>query len=57
MRDAPYLGPGSDRRNEPTTTLRVAAELARLRGTSPAAIAGAANANLGRLLQDDAVGP
>ena len=55
--DAPYLGPGSDRRNEPTTTLRVAAELARLRGTSPAAIAGAANANLGRLLQDDVIGP
>jgi len=51
--DAPYLGPGSDRRNEPTTTLRVAVELARLRGTSAEAIASAANANLGRLLQDD----
>jgi TatD DNase family protein len=54
--DAPYLGPGSDRRNEPTTTLRVAAELARLRGTSAEAIASAANANLRRLLQADANG-
>ncbi len=30
--DSPYLGPDRDRRNEPTTALRVAAELARLRG-------------------------
>ena len=29
--DAPYLGPDSARRNEPTTVLRVVAELARLR--------------------------
>ena len=29
--DAPYLGPDRDRRNEPTTVLRVAAELARMR--------------------------
>jgi len=48
--DAPWLGPGPDRRNEPITALRVAAELARLRGTSPDAIAGIANANLARLL-------
>lgn len=54
--DAPYLGPGSDRRNEPTTALRIAAELARLRGTSAEAIASAANANLGRLLQAHAIG-
>ncbi|HEX7173207.1 MAG TPA: TatD family hydrolase, partial [Candidatus Limnocylindria bacterium] len=33
--DAPYLGPDRERRNEPTTVLRVAAELARLRGTTP----------------------
>jgi TatD DNase family protein len=33
--DAPYLGPDRDRRNEPTSVLRVAAELARLRGTEP----------------------
>jgi TatD DNase family protein len=31
--DSPYLGPDRDRRNEPTTVLRVAAELSRLRGT------------------------
>jgi TatD DNase family protein len=37
--DSPWLAPGgSDERNEPTTALRVAAELARLRGTSPEAI-------------------
>jgi TatD DNase family protein len=33
--DAPYLGPDRDRRNEPTTVLRVVGELARLRSTSP----------------------
>jgi TatD DNase family protein len=52
--DAPWLGPGGDRRNEPTTALRVSAELARLRGTSPEAIASAANANLARLLRIEA---
>ena len=31
--DAPYLGPDRDGRNEPTTTIRVAAELARIRGS------------------------
>ncbi|HET8776716.1 MAG TPA: TatD family hydrolase [Candidatus Limnocylindria bacterium] len=31
--DSPYLGPDRDRRNEPTTVLRVAAQLARLRET------------------------
>jgi TatD DNase family protein len=36
--DAPYLGPDRDRRNEPTTALRVTAELARLRGTVPEAL-------------------
>jgi TatD DNase family protein len=54
--DAPWLGPGQDRRNEPTTVLRVAAELARLRGTSPDAIATIANTNLARLLQWSAIG-
>lgn len=48
--DAPYLGPGAGTRNEPTTTLRVAAELARLRGTTPQAIAALAAANLERAL-------
>jgi TatD DNase family protein len=37
--DAPYLGPDRDGRNEPTTALRVAAELARLRDTEPQAVA------------------
>jgi TatD DNase family protein len=38
--DSPWLAPGGgDQRNEPTTALRVAAELARLRGTTPEAIA------------------
>ena len=36
--DAPYLGPDRDRRNEPTTALRVVAELARLRGTTAEAL-------------------
>jgi TatD DNase family protein len=54
--DAPWLGLGADRRNEPTTALRVAAELARLRGTTADEIARAAHANLRRLLQADAIG-
>lgn len=33
--DAPYLGPERERRNEPTTVLRVLAELGRLRGEPP----------------------
>jgi TatD DNase family protein len=38
--DSPWLAPGgAGRRNEPTTTLRVAAELARLRRAQPEAIA------------------
>lgn len=36
--DAPYLGPDSARRNEPTTVLRVVAELGRLRGVDPSMI-------------------
>jgi TatD DNase family protein len=37
--DSPWLAPGgAGSRNEPTTALRVAAELARLRGTTPEAI-------------------
>jgi len=40
--DSPWLAPGGgEQRNEPTTALRVAAELARLRGSSPEAIASA----------------
>ncbi|MGH2379986.1 MAG: TatD family hydrolase [Candidatus Limnocylindria bacterium] len=37
--DAPYLGPDRERRNEPTTVLRVATELARLRGVDPETVA------------------
>ncbi len=37
--DAPYLGPDREGRNEPTTALRVAAEVARLRGILPQAVA------------------
>jgi TatD DNase family protein len=54
--DAPWLGPGPDRRNEPTTVLRVAAELARLRGTSPEAVARIASENLARLLEGRTIG-
>ena len=38
--DAPYLGPDRDRRNEPTTAIRVAAEIARLRGADLAELVG-----------------
>lgn len=49
--DAPWLAPGgAQQRNEPTTALRVAAELARLRGTEPAAIVTSARAAYERLL-------
>ncbi len=36
--DAPHLGPDRDRRNEPTTVLRVVTELARLRDARPEAL-------------------
>ena len=36
--DAPYLGPDREARNEPTTAIRVLAELARLRGADAAAL-------------------
>ena len=39
--DAPYLGPDRERRNEPTTVLRVAAELARVRGVAAESVASA----------------
>lgn len=38
--DSPYLGPDSTARNEPTTALRVVAEVARLRGVEPATLVG-----------------
>jgi TatD DNase family protein len=48
--DSPYLGPDREARNEPTTALRVAAELARLRETTPEQVAVEAGANLAGLL-------
>lgn len=48
--DAPYLGPDRDGRNEPTTTLRVATELASLRGIEPQAVADEVRAAYERLI-------
>ena len=48
--DAPYLGPDRDARNEPTTVLRVAAELAALRSTTSEAVASAARSTYERLI-------
>jgi TatD DNase family protein len=48
--DAPYLGPDRDGRNEPTTVLRVAAELAELRTVAPQAVATDAREAFERLI-------
>jgi len=49
--DAPWLAPGGgEARNEPTTALRVAAELARLRGLSPEEVTRAVGEAYGRLV-------
>jgi len=48
--DSPYLGPDRESRNEPTTVLRVAAELARLRGCTPEEVAAAAHSSFRQLL-------
>jgi TatD DNase family protein len=49
--DAPWLAPaGAGQRNEPTTVLRVAAELAALRGSSPEQVAASARAAFDRLV-------
>jgi TatD DNase family protein len=48
--DGPYLGPDRDMRNEPTTALRVAAELAALRGSTAASIASEARGAFERLI-------
>jgi TatD DNase family protein len=48
--DSPYLGPAADQRNEPTTVLRTASAVARLRNEPPEAVAAAANAGYGRLI-------
>lgn len=48
--DAPYLGPDRSRRNEPTTTLRVCAELAALRDLTPAELVAPIGAAYERLV-------
>ncbi len=48
--DAPYLGPDRDGRNEPTTVLRVAVELAELRGVDPGAVVADAREAFERLI-------
>jgi TatD DNase family protein len=48
--DSPYLGVSKDERNEPTTVLRTAAVLARLRETDPGQIGAAAAESYSRLL-------
>jgi TatD DNase family protein len=48
--DAPYLGPDRDARNEPTTALRVVAELARLRGVQPEELVAPIRAAYGALV-------
>jgi TatD DNase family protein len=51
--DAPYLGPDAAGRNEPTTVLRVVAELARIRSVEPAALVGPIRATYERILGPD----
>lgn len=48
--DAPYLGPDRELRNEPTTALRVAAEVARLRNSTPEKVARGVRSAFDRLL-------
>lgn len=48
--DAPYLGPDREARNEPTTVLRVAAEVALLRGVDVATVAADARGAFDRLV-------
>ena len=50
--DAPYLGPDRARRNEPTTVLRVTAELARIRGVTAESLVHPIRAGFERLLGD-----
>ena len=53
--DSPWLAPqGKEARNEPTTALRVAVELARLRGSTPEAVVGEVAAAFDRLLGEGA---
>jgi TatD DNase family protein len=52
--DSPYLGIDRDQRNEPTTVLRTASALARLRNETPEAVAATANASYSRLISASA---
>jgi TatD DNase family protein len=53
--DAPWLAPGgAEQRNEPTTALRVATELARLRSITLQQIAAEVRATYDRLVADPA---
>ena len=54
--DSPYLGPAADQRNEPTTVLRTASAIARLRNESPEAVAAAASAAYGRVINTNPPG-
>ena len=49
--DSPYLGVSKEERNEPTTVLRTAAVLARLRAVDPEQIGAAAATSYRRLLE------
>jgi TatD DNase family protein len=51
--DSPYLGVAKDQRNEPTTVLRTAAVLARLRNEDPELIGAAARTSYQRLSRID----
>ncbi len=53
--DSPYLGPSKDQRNEPTTVLRTAAVLARLRNEDPELIGAAARGAYQRLWRIGAI--
>jgi TatD DNase family protein len=50
--DAPYLGPDRERRNEPTSALRVVAELAALRETEPDQLVAGVRSAYERLIGD-----
>lgn len=54
--DSPYLGVAKDQRNEPTTILRTAAVVARLRGEDPELLGAAVRSAYERLWQQDPAG-
>jgi TatD DNase family protein len=54
--DSPYLGVSKDERNEPTTVLRTAAVIARLRDEEPEDVGAATRAAYQRLWRIGAIG-